>query len=269
MKYLYLSLFVFSVIFISCSGKTENTEKEETEAIVEEIEIIKENDLEKNDLVGDIISINEIIYYADKTATDSLGEQYNRTYTKYNDKGYNTITEFYTSLDDMIRRSINIMEDDIVTKVEMYDGGDQLLNTDVYTYDENELLSEVASVSPDGTIYYTTYYTTDAKGRVSEMSSVSSYDNQEQVHSTYKYNEQGKRSESVFEDISGRYNRKYYYSYDVDGNLVSTSVYDDSDRLIQELAYVYSFDENGNWIKRIESNQGRLTYITVREIEYR
>ena len=55
----------------------------------------------------------------------------------------------------------------------------------------------------------------------------------------------------------------------MEGRLRNTKVYTYDEDLIQDLDYEYSYEETGNWIKRIESNNGRLTYITVREIEYR
>jgi len=58
------------------------------------------------------------------------------------------------------------------------------------------------------------------------------------------------------------------YKYDDNGNLTAKNVFDRDGKIVCQCTYQYEFDNNGNWIKRIERFFSSPVKITERTIEY-
>lgn len=80
----------------------------------------------------------------------------------------------------------------------------------------------------------------------------------------HKYNEKGKKIESIY-TISGT---RFTYNYDEKGNVIEDYWFNDGVNIEKSRNYKYEYDKKGNWIKRIEYINNKPFLITERVIEY-
>jgi hypothetical protein len=260
-------LVVLIILLFSCNNPSES-EGQKDEKIETEVKI--KTDLEKQDLKGDVISVNEIIYYAKSDNSDELGDLYNRYYKEFDKNGFMTSLESYGSEDYLIRKSLNFSDNNgLITESEIYDQDNELINRELYKYDDKGNLVQVSVKDPNGDNGYIRYYKSDSDGNVISISTRYGENDEEHFKSSFKYNNKGYRVEAVYEDNSSDYNRKYYYEFDENGLQNKTTSYTENDELIKEVSHEYSFDDSGNWIKQLGKDRGRSDYITMREIEYK
>jgi len=83
-----------------------------------------------------------------------------------------------------------------------------------------------------------------------------------------KYDEKGNQIEGNRYDSDGSLNWRYTYKYDEKGNLIEWNRYDSDGSLYTQWTYKYEFDEQGNWIKRVEFENEIPQFILIREYEY-
>ena len=249
-------------VFVACVNqvKKENTQK-----------IPIQSSLDARNLLGDIISINEVEFYANIEMPDSIGELYNRTYYEFDNDGYQILLESYGSLDNLIERKITEVDELGYIKSEnVYDGvTEEFSHSSLYEYDESGKIIKVESCDEDNELISETVYEYDENGRVSIVSSSFGNNHDEQFRSEYKYNNDGKRNYSYSQDFANQYYRKYMYDYYENGLMCNKLVLSDDEKVIQDFSYEYKYDNVGNWIKKIEIDRGRPTHITLREFSYK
>lgn len=111
---------------------------------------------------------------------------------------------------------------------------------------------------------------------------------------TLNYNEKGNLVEDILNHRISASQLKDTYAYDVKGNEIewnryrkndsigskTTYTYDDRNNLIEENmyksdgkktnteAYLYYYDDQGNWIERVTSRNGNIFSVTIRQIIY-
>jgi hypothetical protein len=139
----------------------------------------------------------------------------------------------------------------------------------VYKYnDEGDLISlfEFNSFNADWT---KTLYTTDKIKKTSEEA-VYSYEDTGRLENiqVMKYDSLCNKIESKLCISSGKIINLTTYTYDVLGNEKDENIYYYEDGSNSRTVYLYSYDLNGNWIVSKEYNDGKISIIKERVIEY-
>lgn len=264
MKTKIFYLLTLCLAFVACNNSTENENKADEKTI-------NKTDLEKQVLEGDIASINEIEYYADVEMPDSMGELYSRKYLEFDKKGYQVLSESYGSIDNLINRNVREFDDyGFIEKEEIYDGfTGEFSHESKYDYDESGKILKIESCDKEKDFFSETIYEYDEDGNLSAICSRFGNNNDDQFRTEYKYNDYGNIIYSYSQDFTNCYFRIYYYDYFDNGLLCNKLVLTDDEKVILDFTYEYQYDCKENWIKRIETDRGRVTHITVREIDYR
>ena len=60
----------------------------------------------------------------------------------------------------------------------------------------------------------------------------------------------------------------YIFEYDKFGNELNATSYDENDRESDKLSYTYIYDEENNWIEKVEFKNDNPKIIVQREIQY-
>jgi hypothetical protein len=126
-------------------------------------------------------------------------------------------------------------------QVESKDGSGKPLGKVIYTYDGRHLKTSMDTYGKDGIVMSKAKYAYEFRGKLS--------------------------SEQVF-DNNGKLLEKNTFSYNDNGDQVEWSSYDRTGFVAYKYTFAYEYDANGNWTSRIESNNGKATFIKKREITY-
>lgn len=225
------------------------------------------NDLQKENLHGNIKFIRETIYEARIDSLDRVGngDIASNTLKIYNKEG--NLTEEHS-----------------------YDYDGSLMEKWVAKYDDKDILTEAYVYSPENRLLQKNVFSYDKKGNLTEMKSYNSSGSID-GKATYKYDEKKNKIEEAWYNSEGHFNFKTLYKYDTKDKLVeekyydgerlyatTTCKYDGKGNFIERLGkdeitdykwtYQYTYDTKGNWIKKVEYLDNNYTYITEREIKY-
>jgi hypothetical protein len=85
---------------------------------------------------------------------------------------------------------------------------------------------------------------------------------------TYKYDEKGNQIEKNSYESDGSLDWRVTFKYDEKGNQIEKNSYESDGSLDTQWTYKYEFDEQGNWIKRVEFENEIPQFILIREYEY-
>jgi YD repeat-containing protein len=88
-------------------------------------------------------------------------------------------------------------------------------------------------------------------------------DGQLKDKSMYKYDEHGNKTEFTYRDVGGAITT-FLYKYDANGNLIEEGTKGSSIKT----SYEYDYDNQGNWIKKIQFSSKNAECIVIRVIEY-
>lgn len=107
------------------------------------------------------------------------------------------------------------------------------------------------------------------------------YDSEGQLVEEQKFNQSGLATKAVFvydnqgeliqEDLFYNDNKlisKRIFKYDSNMNIVELTRVSNSNSFNEVKTIRYEYDSNGNWITRYESNNGELSYVLKRKLEY-
>ncbi len=259
----------------------------------------KENDLQKTFLKGHVKSVREISYEAWGNADtlvqgeviDNQGAE--NTYTLYNKKGY--ITDIYKyDRENEIKYKWHFYYDKKQTKqlsAKRYEAKDFQQDSTYYLYDKKIRTIEYVRCDEKGEIKSRILSEYDKKGNVIEEKMLNK-DNLLEKITKFKY-KKNKLTEGRSYDSNHKLLIISIYSYDKNGNMESITMTDCKNQPISRgvysynkegfvktellqrpgytdllLEYVYTIDEQGNWIQRIMLSQNEAFQITKREIEY-
>ena len=255
-------LIVLLIISSACSVNKENADNN--------------NDWRKDNLIGKVKSFTETSYKVKKAFGKIEKGQRER---KDGFLSYNDFQNVYDKNGNIIE--LNFYEEGRIYKLN-------------YRYnDEKEEKIGYDFYNADGSLYHKIVFKYDDKGNVIEEKV---YDTNDSLNykSLYKYDIYGNRIEENDYDASGTLNNKVVYKYDVTGNKVEqngynadgdlvnkiTFKYDDKGNIIDEngynadgslnykWTYKYEYDDQGNWIKRIEFKYNNAEYVVERKYEY-
>ena len=111
-------------------------------------------------------------------------------------------------------------------------------------------------------------YEYDKMGKVAKMCQYTASETQVDNCTSYKYDKNGRISEIEIYNSNNSLSRRSVITYDEKGNEKEIKYYDGKGTFLEERSYTYKFDNNGNWIERIESiNQFPKSFLE-REITY-
>jgi hypothetical protein len=272
MKKLLLILLCVPLLF-SCGEKendTENTEQNE-----ENEELGKDNDLQKENLKGNIKCIVESHYKATKSFGEIekgekiISHQINDT-IKYNHKGYITETskdlgiklwKYYYKYNEegLLKRITTYYNSKLLSKEEYkYNNKNQLIET-VYYSKPNPLLShqdtslsmqerEEYKYNQIGKLIEKSFYSIDYKPIFEHINNPEAIELKSKY--VYKYDKIGNKIESISYDIYEKISGKYQFIYDTDRNMIYKKTYNKSGEIGD--VWQYKYDKNGN--KTEESN---------------
>lgn len=161
-----------------------------------------------------------------------------------------------------------------------------------YTYDENDNMIEVKTYDSNEKLVKIQLNQYDEKGNNVEMI-LKSPESENGWKYVYKYNFDNKKIEQFRYKPDGSLKDRRTYSYDKDGNenlqfkfnpdgsfmkfvseydgmnnLTVQNWFDEQDEQTHQTSFEYVYDENGNWISKRRSSNGKLGMVWERQIEY-
>lgn len=197
----------------------------------------------------------------------------------FDEKGYKVGSEKF-NLNGKLRYKIIIRYNDKNQRItrDIYNPTGKINTKYVYVYDAKGYKTAYRAYHSNGELMESWDYVNDYRGRESEVSFTDSkipalsqkfsyqYDKMNNISTIsklnletnevdelwkYAYNSQGRVT--MFEFYKkGEFMYKLTVSYDANGNEDSIRKYNQKGEFIEEREYAYTFDENGNWIQRIE-----------------
>ena len=157
----------------------------------------------------------------------------------------------------------------------LYGEGDREMKASYrYSYDKQGQLTELATLTAEGVVYYRIAYSYDEMGNLTselayrpdgqlDKKSLSSYDGDRKREETFTFTNDGAEYLHTFE------------LYDTRGNVVEVGVFDKSGQLSGgKTIRRYEYDQAGNWIKQtvqsVDAVAGKLwgEWVEERQIEY-
>lgn len=173
-----------------------------------------------------------------------------------------------------------------------YDSSGYLLLKVTYKYNENNQLIESNDYGTDNSHYFKTLFVYNDNGYLIENNqyqnngnlnrkSIYKYDkegNQIEKHISavgggfikysYSYNKKGLVTEEISYDAYGNVSKKISSIYDNFDNLIETTIIYNKDNVVVVNNFVYQYDKNKNWIKKIIYKNKIPVFIIEREIDY-
>jgi len=141
----------------------------------------------------------------------------------------------------------------------------QLQNVTVWQRDELGRPVKEDLLENGRIVVKTITYRYDARGNLTEQT-IS--ENGLSLKTTYKYDEKNRQTEEVSYDAYDMVSMRIATVYDEHGNETEVSSYDKDDRMQAISFYKLTYDKQGNWIKKVQSDNERTTAIVERVIEY-
>ena len=128
-------------------------------------------------------------------------------------------------------------------------------------------LQVFSSPPRDGGLDYKYIYEYDDKGNKIEENIYKS-DGSLDYKDTYEYDNKGNKIEFNEYDSDGSLLWKFRLEYDNIGNIIESIEYDSDGIVESEGSFEFEYDENLNWVKKIEHKNTIPNKIIEREIEY-
>ena len=171
---------------------------------------------------------------------------YEYTY-KYNAKG--KVLELKTTQNCSDNTSYNNKS------VFKYDTSDKLIETNIY-------------VNGGAKSQGKTLFTYDSRGVLSERQAYNE-DGKPWFKYTFKYDDKGNQLEENAWTLDNRkIDKTFVYKYDSNNNVIQKDLFQPAGKLSKSFTYKYEYDKTGNWIKRTDFIDNKVTYILERQLVY-
>lgn len=85
---------------------------------------------------------------------------------------------------------------------------------------------------------------------------------------THRFDEKGNQIEYSLFMGGCCVDHRILIKYDDQNTLIEEKVFKDETQLSYTMTYEYQYDQNGNWVQRLEYINGKLKYLTERKFEY-
>lgn len=152
-------------------------------------------------------------------------------------------------------------------KVVWYDGESAILETRTYTYDGFGNCIQEDAVDVNGKALRKIICTYDGRHLVTARD-IYNGDGSIQSKAKFQYEYRGKLSQEQVFDNNGKLVEKNTFVYNDNGDQTEWTSFDRTGFVAYKYTFIYEYDANGNWASRIESNNGKATFIKRREITY-
>ena len=264
----------------------------------------KENDWVKSGLKGQVKTYTEFSYKAEKRfgkiekgKLDKRIDVFHDFKKTYNEKGHQVQYDQYDS-DGSLEAKSTYKYDENGNRIVInsYEPDGSLYSKKTFKYDNKGVRIESNRYNKDGSLKEKTTYKYDKKGNKIESNTYKS-DGSMYEKKTYKYDDKGNKIETNKYSANGDLNYRWKYKYDEKGNkieskmyrskmfgstmnLIDTDKYDEKGNKVEtkkydpygnlkiRLTYKYEYDEQLNWVKRIEFENKTPAYILERDFEY-
>lgn len=144
----------------------------------------------------------------------------------------------------------------------------QVMQREVFTYDEQGVLNGGEVYGFEGAKVGTYSYGFGDDGRVSEQV-LTSKDGKVLWKSSFRYDDDGNLAELTTFDADGNITARTVTTYNAQGFPISTETFGPDNRPDKLLTHTYeTFDKEGNWLRRINYRDGKVTSLIDREIVY-
>ncbi len=142
---------------------------------------------------------------------------------------------------------------------------DAVLNKTIWQHDKDGNATKEQYLEGDSAIIRTAYFTYDGNGNVAER--INS-ENGFKLKTTYKYDGNGNPVEETQFDAGGKTITKITTVYDEKGSALEQTYLDKDNRLQTHIVFTITYDQQGNWIRKVQTNNNKVVMITDREITY-
>jgi hypothetical protein len=136
-----------------------------------------------------------------------------------------------------------------------------------YKYDNKGNAIEQIEYNSNDRLILRHVYKYDGKGNQVESSTYSSLASLEERY-THKYDDKGNRIETNAYDSNGNLESKGTWTYDKYNNPIQNNWFNKKGVLSSAYRYEYEYDQQGNWIKKIEFEKNVPQKVILREIIY-
>lgn len=215
---------------------------------------------------GDVISIfDKQGFKVQSDRFDRQGQLTQRVIYKYNETGNRSSRDSYNASGKILLRHVYVYNPKgHPMACNGYDPNLGLVESFTYkTNEKGQIVDEtcVKSTQPSCNNYKVTY---EKDGK---LSSVCVEGKVENSCEKYVYDKQGRISQIELHR-QGTLRQKTTITYDEKGNEKSMVVFDANNTFVEEREYSYTYDDNGNWVQRIEYINKFPKLILEREITY-
>ena len=163
----------------------------------------------------------------------------------------NVLTEHKFYLPKLCEVTEYIVENQSIKQASVYDMEDGGKLKKVSKYDDNENVIEEEIYNPDGSIKFKFDLKYDGNSRLTEKKRLDSKMNLIEK-TTYKYYSDNKLKESCIYNSENKMIEKQEREFDKNGNIIFSLYSNAEENIERRRIYEYKFDENMNWIQRIE-----------------
>ncbi|MCX6290917.1 MAG: hypothetical protein NT126_04055 [Bacteroidetes bacterium] len=154
-----------------------------------------------------------------------------------------------------------------ITERDLLKGDDNLNEKITYKCNDKGSIIETNAFKADGIFYMKTTFGYDDNEKLIEKSEYES-NGKQNYRVGYKVNGDGKRIGETWYEDSATFRINYVYRYDTHGNYSEISVCKKNGKASKMLVMEYVYDKNENWIREIEFENDKPSYIIQRTIEY-
>ncbi len=136
-----------------------------------------------------------------------------------------------------------------------------------YQYDDKGNQIKRSWYNSDGSLEDKTTYLYDDRGNKVKRDCYNS-DGSLRIKWTYQYNDRNKLIKLAKYNADGSLRFKNIYQYDDRGNKFRQDCYKSDGSLRYKNTWKYQYDNQGNWVRKIEYQDGNPEFILEQEIEY-
>jgi len=163
----------------------------------------------------------------------------------------NVLTEYRLYFSKLHRVTEYIIENQSIKQARVYDMKNEGKLKSVKKYDNNENVIEEEIYNPDGSIKFKFVLKYDGNSRLTEKKQLDS--KMKLIEKTsYKYYSDNKLKEYCIYNSENKMIEKQERKFDKNGNIIFSLYSNVEDNIERRRIYEYKFDENMNWIQRIE-----------------
>lgn len=219
---------------------------------------------------GDVVIVfDEHGYKAENNTYNKVGNLSQKVIYKYNDKGKRLSRDLYNAYGKLQMKFLYVYDNKGAKKAyNSYSPTGELNDSYLYKNDDKGRMIEEVWIKKDKSFGSKYTYEYDKMGKVAKMCQYTASEKQVDNCTSYKYDKNGRISEIEIYNSNNSLSRRSVITYDEKGNEKEIKYYDGKGTFLEERSYTYKFDNNGNWIERIESINQFPKSLLEREITY-